>query len=160
MPDLIQGTAVATALDANGPLAGALFLGPPGAGKSSLALGLIEGCPWRRSALVADDGVVLALAAGRLQASAPETIRGLIEVRGFGPVSVRTVPTVPLRAAFDLVVDAARLPEETKWTIAGGALLRWPLFAIDPLLAAVRVRVILRAIVARSATGGSGSRPD
>ncbi len=91
-----------------------LIRGPAGSGKSQLALALIDAAragriPFAR--LVADDRVALIAAHGRLIASAPDTIRGLIEVRGLG---IRQME-YESRAAVGLVVDlaasdAARLP--------------------------------------------------
>ena len=57
-----------------------LIEGPPGSGKSSLALALID----RGAVLVGDDGVALAARDGRLFASPPPNIAGLLEVRNVG----------------------------------------------------------------------------
>ncbi|MCS6892498.1 MAG: serine/threonine protein kinase, partial [Rhodovarius sp.] len=59
--------------------AGLLLLGPAGAGKSSLALRLME----RGWMLVADDQVLLQ-AAPALLAAAPAELAGMIELRGLG----------------------------------------------------------------------------
>lgn len=61
-----------------------LIEGPPGSGKSSLALALID----RGATLVGDDGVNLATQGGRLLASPPPSIRGLIEIRNVGLVEM------------------------------------------------------------------------
>ena len=55
-----------------------------GPGKSSLALAVVEHFRLRGrfAALVADDGVWLSVAAGRLVAEAPQAIAGLVEIRG------------------------------------------------------------------------------
>jgi serine kinase of HPr protein (carbohydrate metabolism regulator) len=82
-----------------------LIRGPAGAGKSGLALALLGAAgtrvPFAR--LVADDRVRLVAANGRLLASAPESIAGLLEVRGLG---IRRVPYEP-EAVVGLVVDLA-----------------------------------------------------
>ncbi|GAA0639573.1 HPr kinase/phosphorylase [Brevundimonas lenta] len=57
-----------------------LLFGPPGAGKSDLALRLIAR-GWR---LVSDDYAHVFASGGALYARAPETIEGRIEVRGVG----------------------------------------------------------------------------
>jgi len=80
---------------------GILILGASGAGKTSLALTLIrqtvtEG---RFARLVADDQVFLASGAGKLLASAPATIAGLVEVRAYGPR--------PIHAEQSAVIDLA-----------------------------------------------------
>lgn len=115
----MHGVAVAVAVDADGPLAGLLILGPSGSGKSSLALSLIENCPWRRSALVADDVVLLAPAADALVASPPARLAGLIEIRGFGPARVRTLPSIPVRLCVDLGAAPSRAPEPGALDIPG-----------------------------------------
>lgn len=91
-----------------------LVLGPPGSGKSDLALRLIG----RGFALVADDQVLLDGRAVR----APEPLRGLLEVRGLGIFEGLPVAE---DAALALVVDlvppdgVARLPVPASWPPAG-----------------------------------------
>ncbi|MCA8888558.1 MAG: hypothetical protein KDA46_07010 [Parvularculaceae bacterium] len=147
---LIHAVALAAAVDADGPLCGVLLLGEAGAGKSSLALGFIETCPWRRSALIADDAVLLAAKSGGLVARAPQTITGLIEIRGFGPASVRTAPPTRLWAAFRLCDDGERTPEpEVYAPIPGGpALAAYPFrYHGEAAIAPHRLRRIIRSIV-------------
>jgi hypothetical protein len=64
--------------------AGLLLLGESGAGKSDLALRLIE----QGAMLVADDQVELSVRSGRLIGRAPQTLAGLIEVRRVGIIRV------------------------------------------------------------------------
>lgn len=87
---------------------GVLLRGPPGSGKSDLALRLIGG----GARLIADDQVELSAADGRLSATAPAAIAGLLEVRGLGPVPVAAGVSAPLRLVYDLVEPEAveRLP--------------------------------------------------
>lgn len=146
----VHGVAVAAALDADGPLAGLLILGPSGSGKSSLALCLIEGCPWRRSALVADDIVMLAASADALMASPPARLAGLIEVRGFGPARIRTLPSISVRLCVDLGAPVSRAPEPSRLDIPGATLappiypFRWEgAEATAPL----RLRAMMAAIL-------------
>src|SRR5690606_26553968 len=89
--------------------AGVMVLGPSGAGKSSLALAAIEHFHLRGrfAALVADDGVWLSLAAGRLVAEAPQAIAGLVEIRGLGPVACDHEPRAVIDRAVRLVPHAA-----------------------------------------------------
>jgi hypothetical protein len=72
-----------------------LIEGPPGSGKSSLALALIA----HGAGLIGDDAVTLAVqgASGyeRLIASPPPNIAGLIEVRGVGLAHIKTAPPAP-----------------------------------------------------------------
>ncbi len=109
-PDPLHATAVAVAVDADGPLAGALILGPSGSGKSSLALSLIENCPFHRTALIADDVVIIDGTGEGSFARAPDRIQGMIEIRGFGPTGVRTVSACRLVIAVDLGAETERTP--------------------------------------------------
>jgi len=105
-----------------------LLLGPPGSGKSDLALRLIrEG--W---ALVADDQCVLRAEGNTLRAEAPAALRGMLEVRGLGIFTDMPVaePEAALRLAVRLVAVEAvpRLPSPTAWRGAGVSL---PEVALD-----------------------------
>ena len=62
------------------PDAGVLLLGASGAGKSDLALRLIE----RGALLVADDRTELFVRDGRLMGRAPTRLAGFLEIRGLG----------------------------------------------------------------------------
>ena len=95
----------------------ALIRGPAGSGKSRLALGLIEAAqsgvvPFAR--LVADDRVRLITAHGRLIAAAPDSIRGLVEVRGLGLRRLACEPRAVVGLVIDLAApDGSRMPEAT-----------------------------------------------
>jgi HPr kinase/phosphorylase len=100
-----------------------LLLGPPGSGKSDLALRLIrEG--WT---LVADDQCVLRVAGNALRVEAPPTLHGMLEVRGLGIFA--DLPVAPantiLRLAVRLVPSEAvpRLPSPAVWTGEAGIAL-------------------------------------
>lgn len=92
-----------------------LIEGAPGAGKSSLALALID----RGAALIGDDGVALRRAGdaahGALIASPPPNIEGLIEVRGVGIVRMAVAPATPVGLILTLCgpadFEGERLPE-------------------------------------------------
>lgn len=101
-PKRIHATAVAVGGKA------VLLRGPSGSGKSDLALRLIQA----GAVLIADDACVLSVAGGRVFASAPAEIRGLLEVRGIGIVRVRHRAKAPVALAVDLVTPAAveRMP--------------------------------------------------
>jgi len=132
--EIVHGSCVAL----NG--AAVLFRGPPGLGKSDLALRLIDG----GARLVADDQVVLNAAGGRVRASAPPAIQGLIEVRGIGILRVPWVAEGWLAAVFDLVADGGepRLPEERRACDCAGVAV--PLFVLWPFAvsAAAKVRLV------------------
>jgi HPr kinase/phosphorylase len=89
--------------------AGVLLLGESGCGKSDLALRLID----RGAVLVADDRVELFARDGRLWGRAPANLKGLLEIRGVGIVSLAYRPETAIGLAILLVVPDAvpRLPE-------------------------------------------------
>ena len=163
---LIHGTALAVAVDADGPLAGLLLLGPSGAGKSVLALDLIEHCPWRRTVLVADDVVAIEMEGPRLFAASPAPLSGLIEVRGFGPASADWRPRAAVRAVFDLAAPSERMPCPGRFPFEGPAEgpASAPLypFRMDAPSPAARARRALRSILvdksADARTIASGGR--
>lgn len=99
--------------------AGVLILGRAGSGKSRLALDLIAavGAQGGFARLVADDRVALRAAGGRLIASAPEVLRGLVERRGIGIAAEPFEPMAVVRAVVSLDEAAARLPEPDQRTI-------------------------------------------
>ena len=81
--------------------------GPPGSGKSSLALALID----RGAALIGDDGVTLTRKGDRLIARPPPNIKGKIEMRGVGLFDCPVAAPVPLALVLSIGVGGERLPE-------------------------------------------------
>lgn len=81
--------------------------GPPGSGKSSLALALID----RGAALIGDDAVTLTRDGDRLIASPPPNISGKIELRGVGLFDLPVAGAVPLALVLSIGVGGDRLPE-------------------------------------------------
>jgi HPr kinase/phosphorylase len=134
----VHGTAVCI----NG--AAVLIRGPSGSGKSDVALQLIEAsssaCPVQ---LIADDQTEIELVETILKVRAPKTIRGLLEVRGFGIIPVPIVEEAPLALVVDLYPadQIERLPthEQTHEVILGQTV---PRISVDPLRpsAAARIR--------------------
>ncbi len=88
---------------------GILIEGPPGCGKSSLALMLLD----RGGQLVGDDGVALTVRNGRLWASPPPNISGKLEIRNVGIIQLPTIDT-PVSLRLVLSDDAPRFVEITK----------------------------------------------
>lgn len=92
-----------------------LIRGPAGSGKSRLAWALLDAARTGTLAyarLVADDRVRIFAAGGRLLAAAPDTIRGMIEMRGLGVRRVDCEPLALVGFIVDLAAaDGARLPE-------------------------------------------------
>ena len=103
-----------------------LIEGPPGSGKSSLALTLID----RGAVLVGDDGVTLQPRGGRLYASPPPNIAGLLEVRNLGLLEFPTVGDVPVALVVRLDPTAERFIETAERVELGGVEL--PLVRLWP----------------------------
>jgi serine kinase of HPr protein (carbohydrate metabolism regulator) len=104
---LVYGTCVALGGNA------AILVGASGSGKSDLALRFLLSTPADlEPALIADDQVRVSLSAGRLIASAPETIAGLIEVRGIGVIPLPARDAAEIKLIVKLVEPAAvsRIP--------------------------------------------------
>lgn len=105
-----------------------LIEGPPGCGKSSLALALID----RGAGLIGDDAVTLVARDGRLIAAPPPNIAGLLEVRGVGLMRLPVAAAAPV--ALVLVLGGPqeeRLPASPlpRRNMAGVAV---PVLAFDP----------------------------
>lgn len=136
---LVHGTAVAIDGEA------VLLRGPSGAGKSDLGLRLIDG----GARLVADDQALLQRSGAQVMVRAPDTVAGMIEVRGVGIVRVDAVPGAPLALIVDLLPsdEIERLPELRFEALLGVAV---PLIALTPFeaSAAAKLRLILRALAA------------
>ena len=96
---------------------GVLLRGAPGAGKSDLALRLIEG----GAQLVADDQAALTCTGGALLAAPPARIAGLLEVRGIGVVSMDFLHQCPVHLVVDLVQPESveRMPEAATVDLCG-----------------------------------------
>jgi hypothetical protein len=85
-----------------------LIEGPPGSGKSSLALALVD----RGAGLIGDDGVTLTVEGEALIANPPPHIAGLLEVRGVGLVTLPLAPPAPVALILALGGPTpVRLPE-------------------------------------------------
>jgi serine kinase of HPr protein (carbohydrate metabolism regulator) len=110
MSQTVHGTAVLVGAD------GVLIRGGPGAGKSILAHALIE----RGARLIGDDRICLAARNGRLIATAPAAIAGLMELRGRGVVTVPRERFGTIRLVADIVSDEEleRMPESDQMTAA------------------------------------------
>lgn len=121
---------------------GVLLRGPSGSGKSDLALRLIA----QDAALVADDQVALAADDDELWATAPERLRGLMEVRGVGLVRLPVAGRAPVRLVVDLVPpdEVPRLPERQTCDVAGVTLPCYRLHALQAS-APAKLRLLLRA---------------
>ena len=137
----VHGTAIALGASA------VLIRGASGSGKSDLALRCLALAPTALIAspalLVADDRVLITRSGDRLKVEAPATIRGKLEVRGLGILSVPYAPSAELALIADLVAagEVERLPEETADTDILG--LRRKLVRIEPFAAAAPIKLLL-----------------
>ncbi len=127
----------ATAIAINGR--GVLLTGPPGCGKSDLALRLIDGVG---AALIADDMVRITCEGGRLLAFPPDESPPRMEVRGIGIVTIeRVARAVPM--ALVVVLGATHSREarlDASEPICG---LRLPRIALNPWEISVPVKLML-----------------
>ncbi len=117
---------------------GVLILGASGRGKSALALQLMA----LGGTLVADDRVVLQADGGRLVATCPPAITGLIEARGVGILNAACQAAATMALVVDLDRSAdQRLPDRAYTRICGCDL---PLInRIDgPHFAAIIVQIL------------------
>ncbi len=140
---LIHATAVA--LDGHA----VLLRGRPGAGKSDLALRLIDA----GARLVADDQSQLCRRDNSLIVRSPPAISGMLEVRGIGILRVEPLAEAPVALMVDLVPTAQveRMPERRRETILGLSL---PLLALSPFEASTpaKLRLVVRAFTAAGVT--------
>ena len=98
---------------------GILLIGPSGSGKSDVALQMIMN---KHALLVADDRTDIEEKDGRLIASCPEAISGMMEVRGLGLCHFDTLPSVALTLVVHLVSEKAaiaRFPKAENIEILG-----------------------------------------
>lgn len=125
-----------TCVDVDG--VGVLLLGPPGSGKSDLALRLIDD----GARLVADDRADLNLRDGAIVVSAPAAIAGLLEVHGIGVLRLGCVAGCPLGLVADLTAGRApeRFPDAEAWQCLGVSV---PLIRLEPFAASAPAKVRL-----------------
>lgn len=129
---------------------GVLLRGASGAGKSDLALRLIQ-AGWR---LVADDYAEVWASRSALYAAAPERIANLIEARGVGLIACPALPLARVALIVDCVSgEPERLPPGETVTLEGVALPRAALRALDAS-APGKLIAALCATAARPALGG------
>ena len=114
-----------------------LITGPSGSGKSDLSLRLLD----RGFVLVSDDQTIVKKVGTRLCASSPPTIRGKLEIRGVGIVSVDHVEDVPVAMVVELTSDIQRLPDDSRERPMLG--LPIPLISVDALTASAPSKVAL-----------------
>jgi serine kinase of HPr protein (carbohydrate metabolism regulator) len=114
-----------------------LIIGISGSGKSDLALQLID----RGFTLVSDDQTIVQKRGNRLHASAPATIRGKLEIRGLGIVSMPVVEDVPVALVVELASVIQRLPDPSRERLI--CELPVPLISVDAQTASAPSKVSL-----------------
>ena len=127
--------------------AGLIIRGPSEAGKSDLALRLID----RGARLVADDRVDLLISDNGVIARAPNSLRGLLEVRGLGILDVPFLEVAVVRLVVDLVnsENVPRLPERRIIDLIGMGV---PAVRLDPFEASAvsKVRLAIELTLGRT----------
>ena len=137
----------ATCVSIEGPdgpddMRGVILRGRSGVGKSDIALQLID----RGARLVADDQVALRVEGGRVVASAPLALAGLLEVRGLGIVRLDPgalqglVPIDLIVIIVDPGTDLDRLPEAAYGKLLGISI---PMIDLAPFEASSSMKVCL-----------------
>ena len=114
-----------------------LISGPSGSGKSDLALRLLD----RDFTLVSDDRTILRKTDDKLLASAPDTIRGKLEVRGVGIVEVDSISDVPVALVVELTSDIQRLPDDDRERQIMGIGI--PMISVDATTASAPSKISL-----------------
>ncbi|KFG91779.1 Serine kinase of the HPr protein, regulates carbohydrate metabolism [Sphingobium herbicidovorans NBRC 16415] len=114
-----------------------LLCGPSGVGKSDLALRLID----RGATLVSDDYTLLKWVDGRLEATAPQTITGMMEVRGLGLVDMPCIDYARVALMVDLSDDIDRMPADPEGRMIAGVTI--PVVRIAPLEPSAPIKVEL-----------------
>jgi serine kinase of HPr protein (carbohydrate metabolism regulator) len=131
---------------------GVLLRGPSGAGKSVLALSLLDRWEGRGlpAFLVSDDRVELVQTGRELSMRAPDTLAGLIELRGRGIVKRPHKSLVTLHLVVDLVPDFVRMLEEDAMVteISGVRVARAPVPAADAVGLGHQMLLIIEAMAA------------
>ena len=94
-----------------------LIEGPPGCGKSSLALALID----RGAVLVGDDGVLIERRGHRLIARPHPNTRGILEIRNLGLLPFPVSEEAPVALVAVLDEQAPRFVEQAERTVRAGA---------------------------------------
>lgn len=115
---------------------GILIRGASGAGKSRLVHKILLAAPVHgfTAMLVADDRVALTVRSGRVIASPPDTLKGLIEVWGLGIARLPYLEEAPVGLVIDLMEqgEIPRMPDTIQSTISLQGVTLPRAFALTP----------------------------
>lgn len=130
---------------------GVLLRGPPGTGKSDLALRLIDG----GAQLVSDDQTVLESENGRLRMNSTSVLEGLLEVHGVGIFPVPAARDIGLGLIVDLLGPRdriERMPEKEYEEVLGVRVRRVRLHGYMPS-APAKLRMLVKNLELDPAPG-------
>ena len=115
---------------------GILLCGKSGSGKSDLCLRLTDS----GAKLVADDQTEITNENGRLTASCPESLQGMLEIRGIGIVRTPFIPKTEIKLKLDLQTAEKidRMPLPAKEDIEGVSV---PVLKLNPFEASVLPKI-------------------
>ncbi|HXG82117.1 MAG TPA: HPr kinase/phosphatase C-terminal domain-containing protein, partial [Sphingomicrobium sp.] len=114
-----------------------LITGPSGSGKSDLALRMLD----RGFNLVSDDRTIVRRSGDKLLASAPDTIKGKLEIRGVGIVDMEHISDVPVALVVELTSQIQRLPDDSRERLILG--MNIPLISVDAMTASAPSKVAI-----------------
>ena len=115
---------------------GILLLGRSGRGKSDLCLRLIDA----GAKLVSDDQSIVENRNGKLIAGAPDSIKGMLEIREIGIVETPFIDKTEIRLKLDLqsFVKIDRMPEMRTESIENVAI---PVFCLDAFSVSAVIKI-------------------
>ncbi len=129
-----------TCIELNGK--GILLMGPPGSGKSDLALRLIR---QYGAMLVADDRTNIDISSEKAEASCPRSIAGKLEVRGVGICEFSHLESIKVSLVVELVKtpkEVERLPRPEFYDLGG---VKIPLMKLYPFEASAGDKIVIKA---------------
>ncbi|MGN1079546.1 MAG: HPr kinase/phosphorylase [Alphaproteobacteria bacterium] len=119
---------------------GLLICGRPGSGKSDLCLRLIDA----GAKFVADDQTIVENREGKLTARAPDSIKGMLEIRGLGIVETPCIDKTEISLKLSLQPSAQidRMPEKNTELIENAEI---PVFYLDAfsVSAVIKIKTLL-----------------
>lgn len=122
---------------------GILLTGKSQMGKSDLALRLMD----KGARLIADDIVTLSVRDGKLYASAPDSLKNKLEIRGLGIRTFESVPEAKLDVCIDLRKKYDRIPGKS--SVFRYKDISFPLYALCAFEESIllKIRLILDILV-------------